>query len=113
MSKRCVKSEFLKVTKLNRFFLEYNVNGSEEKFYIVDMATKTCSYEKSDKVKYPCVNIVAAATFMTATTGRDGLWRITRQCMDYWVLLEEVRTPKLFLLDFEIKKGKRKQTRFS
>lgn len=64
-TKWCVLSRVLKVVEINRFHLEYNVIGSEEKCYTIDMAIKTCTCEQFYKDKYLCVYVVVAAKFIS------------------------------------------------
>ncbi|XP_048613434.1 uncharacterized protein LOC125587253 [Brassica napus] len=132
MSKRCVDGGFLEVDELNSFHLEYSVKGSDGKVYTVDMAMLTCSCEQFDKDKYPCVHVVAAATFMTDKTGRKlhlseycskyywvELWALAYHRTIYhvphmsdWVIPEEVRALKVLPPDYDVKKGRLQQTRF-
>nr|VDD49171.1 unnamed protein product [Brassica oleracea] len=103
MSKRCVDGGFFEVDELNSFHLEYSLKSSDGKVYTVDMAMLTYSCEQFDKDKYPCVHVVAAATFMTDKAGRK------LHLSEY---LEEVRALKVLPLDYDVKKGRLQQTRF-
>ncbi|XP_013690069.1 protein FAR1-RELATED SEQUENCE 5-like [Brassica napus] len=134
--KRCVDAGFLQVDELNNFHLEYSVKGSDGKVYTIDMAIDmamlTCNCEQFDKDKYPCVHIVAAATFMTDKAGRK--LHLSEYCSKYywveqwalayhrtiyhvphisdWVIPEEVRALKVLPPDYDVKKRRPQQTRF-
>ncbi|XP_013700163.2 uncharacterized protein LOC106403932 [Brassica napus] len=132
MSKICVDAGFLTIDELNSFHLEYNVHGTDGKFYTVDMARNTCSCEQFDKDKYPCVHGVAAATFMSKAAGRE--LHLSEYCSKYylveqwalayhrtiypvphmsdWVIPEDVKAKKILPPDFDKKKVKPQQTRF-
>lgn len=88
MSKRCVEVEFLTFEELNNFHLEYSVHASDGRVYAVDMAMNTCSCEQFDKVKFPWVHGVAAATFITKAAGKE--LHLSEYCLKYYLMKQWV-----------------------
>ncbi|XP_024016096.1 uncharacterized protein LOC112089259 [Eutrema salsugineum] len=64
-------AQSLNVTELNSFLLEYAVVGGDEKTYLVNLKTKSCSCRCFDIDKYPCVHALAAVRIFMAREDRN------------------------------------------
>ncbi|KAG7563853.1 MULE transposase N-terminal all-beta domain [Arabidopsis suecica] len=126
------KAKKLVVRELNGYNLEYSVIGGDGKIYLVDLRSKTCSCRRFDIDKYPCVHAIAA----TLTANKDAapelrahdlsskyywieLWVLAYTRTIYpvphnsqWVLPEEIMQQFAYPPDYEVKQGRRQETRF-
>ncbi|CAE6199406.1 unnamed protein product [Arabidopsis arenosa] len=126
------KAKKLVVRELNGYNLEYSVIGGDGKIYLVDLRSKTCSCRRFDIDKYPCVHAIAA----TLTANKDAapelrahdlsskyywieLWVLAYTRTIYpvphnsqWVLPQEIMQQFAYPPDYEVKQGRRQETRF-
>ena len=127
-------AEKLITTELNSYELEYNVIGSDEKPYLVNLISKSFSCRVFDVQKYPCVH--ALATFIDIKRHADGgrdiqlhdlcskyywseLWALAYYKTIYvvtdmaeWEVPDYIKELKIIPLDIIKKKGIKKVKRF-
>ncbi|XP_013623937.1 PREDICTED: uncharacterized protein LOC106329873 [Brassica oleracea var. oleracea] len=75
----------LHVEVLNTFERQYNVTGTDEKGYLVDLINKTCHCRHFEIDRYPCVHALAAIRKYCRTTTDDTLEQLVENyCSKYY-----------------------------
>jgi len=73
------------VEVLNTFERQYNVTGTDEKGYLVDLINKTCHCRHFEIDRYPCVHALVAIMKYCRTTTDDTLEQLVENyCSKYY-----------------------------